>query len=157
MSAPFFPSFTTPLTLSSLKTASAVSLYFSQHPEVTCLSLFARIACLTFPLKSIAIEHELKINSITADKRSWKILPLEEECQNALYCKTQSKKTLGNTCIASELSQKYYWLLCTLRQWGPVNLPERHRSVQCKLPFLSGLSPCYTTTSPSVAVVLSYK
>lgn len=78
MSAPSFPPFTTLPALSSPQTASA-EFVFLTAPWRDTLGPFGKIARLAFPLKSSAVEYELKINRITADKKSWKILPLEGE------------------------------------------------------------------------------
>lgn len=78
MSVPSSPFFTTPPALSPLQTSPAVILYFSEPTEVTRLSPLAKTVCLAFPLKTITVQCELNVNRITANKRSWKILPVEE-------------------------------------------------------------------------------
>lgn len=159
MGAPSSTSFIIPSTLFSLQTALAVC---TSH----CILKWHACHCLPrshvwhFHSKVFTVEYELKIHRITAEKRKWKILPLEKERQNTLHCRTAQKQSRRYGCSSSTQSR----MLSAFTHSGemsefseaPVSRKRQVFSVQVAT-FCSVLSPCYMTVSPSVAAGLSYK
>lgn len=135
MGAPSSTSFIIPSTLFSLQTALAVC---TSH----CILKWHACHCLPrshvwhFHSKVFTVEYELKIHRITAEKRKWKILPLEKERQNTLHCRTAQKQSRRYGCSSSTQSR----MLSAFTHSGEMSefserhqYPGRDKSFQCRL------------------------